>query len=127
MSRAYCTPRLAPQRKRIAALIDAGDTAAHPFAGVGPYAILIAKRSRPREVHASDANPRAVRFLRENVAANRADHVTVRQGDAHAILGQVAPVDRVILDLPHSAMDYLGAAFQALGACGTAHVHGILE
>jgi len=49
------------------------------------------------------------------------------QGDAHAILGQVAPVDRVILDLPHSAMDYLGAAFQALGARGTVHVYGILE
>src|SRR5439155_468124 len=55
------------------------------------------------------------------------DHVTVRQGDAHAILGQVAPVDRVILDLPHSAMDYLGAAFQALGARGPVHVYGILE
>src|SRR5437660_11965624 len=121
MSRAYCTPRLAPQRKRIADLIDAGETVADPFAGVGPYSILIAKQRRPREVHASDANPRAVRFLRENVAANRADHVTVRQGDAHAILRQVAPVDRVILDLPHSAMDYFGAAFRSLGARGMGH------
>jgi len=127
LSRAYFSPRLASERKRIADLIEAGETVADPFAGVGPYSILIAKRRRPREVHASDANPRAVRFLRENVAANRADHVTVRQGDAHSILRQVAPVDRVILDLPHSAMDYLGAAFQALGARGTVHVYGILE
>ena len=127
LSRAYFSPRLASERKRIADLIESGETVADPFAGVGPYSILIAKRRRPTEVHASDANPRAVRFLRENVAANRADHVTVRQGDAHAILGLVAPVDRVILDLPHSAMDYLGGAFQALGARGTVHVYGILE
>src|SRR5437899_9211051 len=127
LSRAYFSPRLASERKRIADLIESGETVADPFAGVGPYSILIAKRRRPREVHASDANPRAVRFLRENVAANRADHVTVPQGDAHAILGLVAPVDRVILDLPHSAMDYLGGAFQALGARGTVHVYGILE
>ena len=127
LSRAYFSPRLASERKRIADLIDAGETVADPFAGVGPYSILIAKRRRPSEVHASDANPKAVRFLRENVAANRADHVTVRRGDAHAILRQVAPVDRVILDLPHSAMDYLGAAFRALGARGTVHVYGILE
>src|SRR6266566_5075790 len=127
LSRAYFSPRLASERKRIADLIEAGETVADPFAGVGPYSILIAKRRRPSEVHASDANPKAERFLRENVAANRADHVTVRQGDAHAILRQVAPVDRVILDLPHSAMDYLGAAFRALGARGTVHVYGILE
>src|SRR5439155_13530147 len=86
LSRAYFSPRLASDRKQIADLIEAGETGAVPFAGVGTYSILIAKRRRPSEVHASDANPRAVRFLRENVAANRADRVTVRQGDAHAIL-----------------------------------------
>jgi len=127
LSQAYFSPRLASERKRIADLTQAGETVADPFAGVGPYSILIAKRRRPREVHASDANPIAVKLLRENVAANRADHVTVREGDAHAILRQVAPVDRVILDLPHSAMKYLGAAFGALGARGTIHVYGILE
>src|SRR5712691_2303418 len=127
LSQAYFSPRLASERKRIADLTQAGETVADPFAGVGPYSVLIAKRRRPREVHASDANPIAVKLLRENVAANRADHVTVREGDAHAILRQVAPVDRVILDLPHSAMKYLEAAFGALGARGTIHVYGILE
>jgi len=53
-----------------------------PFAGVGPYAILIARRRNPRQVHASDANAAAVGLLRTNVAANRADRVVVRQGDA---------------------------------------------
>src|SRR5438309_6698146 len=73
LSQAYFSPRLASERKRIADLIREGERVADPFAGVGPYSILIAKRRRPREIVASDANPVAVRFLRANVAANRAE------------------------------------------------------
>ena len=127
LSQAYFSPRLASERKRIADLIEEGETVADPFAGVGPYSILISKFRRPRDVHASDANPTAVELLRENVATNRADRVTVHEGDARAVLRQVAPVDRIILDLPHSAMEFLADAFQALGTRGTVHLYGILE
>ena len=127
LSQAYFSPRLASERKRIADLIEEGETVADPFAGVGPYSILISKFRRPRDVHASDANPTAVELLRENVATNRADRVTVHEGDARAVLRQVAPVDRIILDLPHSAMEFLADAFQALGTHGTVHLYGILE
>jgi tRNA (guanine37-N1)-methyltransferase len=126
LRQAYFSPRLASERKRIADLTAEGEIVADPFAGVGPYSILIAKRRRPREVHASDANPTAVKFLRANVAANRAEHVTVREGDARSILRRIAPVDRVILDLPHSAMKYFGSALEALGPRGTVHLYEIL-
>src|SRR5437879_6339542 len=118
---------VASERKRMADLIEEGETVADPFAGVGPYSILISKFRRPRDVHASDANPTAVELLRENVATNRADRVTVHEGDARAVLRQVAPVDRIILDLLHSAMEFLADAFQALGTHGTVHLYGILE
>ncbi len=127
LGEAYFSPRLASERLRIADLTRDGEVVADPFAGVGPYAILIAKTRRPREVHASDANPVAVELLRTNVAANRADRVTVRAGDARTILRQIAPVDRVILDLPHSAFDFLPDAFGALEPRGTVHVYRILE
>jgi tRNA (guanine37-N1)-methyltransferase len=127
LSSAYFSPRLAAERERIANLTGEGEVVADPFAGVGPYAILIAKRRRPREVHASDANPLAVDLLRANVAMNRADRVAIREGDARTILRQVAPVDRIILDLPHSALDFLPDSFGAIGDAGTIHVYGILE
>ena len=127
LARAYFSPRLASERKRIADRIVEEETVADPFAGVGPYAILIAKRRRPREVHASDVNPAAVEFLRSNVAANRAERVTVREGNARTILREIAPVDRVILDLPHSALDFLPDALAAIGNRGTIHLYGILE
>ena len=127
LSQAYFSPRLASERKRIADLTQPGETIADPFAGVGPYSILIAKRRRPTEVHASDSNAMAVELLRANVAANRAEQVTVRQGDARAILKQIAPVDRVILDLPHSAVDYVSDALASIGPRGTIHLYRILE
>ncbi len=127
VARAYFSPRLGHERVRIAAQVAPGETVADPFAGVGPYAILIAKRRRPRRVLASDANPAAVEFLRRNVATNRADCVEVREGNARVVLREAAPVDRIILDLPHSAMDFLADALAALGPRGTIHVYGILE
>ena len=127
LAHAYFSPRLASERKRIADLTAEGETVADPFAGVGPYAILIARRRRPRAVFASDVNPVAVELLRANVAVNRADRVTVGEGDAREILRRIAPVDRVILDLPHSAREFLNDALAATGAHGTIHLYRIVE
>ena len=127
LAQAYFSPRLASERQRIANQVLAGEVVADPFAGVGPYAILIAKRRRPKIVHASDVNPAAVALLRANVGANRIDRVATYEGDARQILEQIRPVDRVILDLPHTAFDHLGHSFAALGARGVVHVYRILE
>ncbi len=127
LAHAYFSPRLASERQRIADQVLAGEIVADPFAGVGPYAILIAKRRRPKTVHASDVNPAAVGLLRANVGANRIDRVATHEGDARQILERIRPVDRVILDLPHTAFDHLGHAFEALGARGVVHVYRILK
>ncbi len=127
VAHAYFSPRLGSERLRVAEQVRPGETVADPFAGVGPYAILIAKRRRPKQVIASDANPVAVDLLRRNVSMNRAERVEVREGDARAVLRAAAPLDRVILDLPHSALEFLPDALAALGARGVLHVYGILE
>src|SRR3989449_9303177 len=46
LAQAYFSPRLASERQRIAGLVLEGEVVADPFAGVGPFAILIAKRCR---------------------------------------------------------------------------------
>lgn len=127
VARAYFSPRLATERLRVAEQVQPGETVADPFAGVGPYAILIARRRQPARVIASDANPVAVQLLQENVAMNRAERVVVRHGDARGVLREVGPLDRVILDLPHSAMDFVPDAVAALRPHGIVHVYGIVE
>ena len=127
VARAYFSPRLGTERLRIANLVRNEETVLDPFAGVGPYAILIAKRRNPRRVIASDANPLAVRFLRENVGRNRADRVVVREADARAAMREAGPADRVILDLPHSAKTFLPEAVSATRQGGVIHAYSILE
>lgn len=127
VAHAYFSPRLGTERARIANLVRPGEVVVDPFAGVGPYAILIAKRRTPSRVLANDANPVALGFLRENVALNRADTVVVREGDARTALREAAPVDRVVLDLPHSAKAFLPVAVSALKPGGVVHVYAILE
>src|SRR5437867_9281464 len=127
LAQAYFSPRLASERQRIAGLVLEGEVVADPFAGVGPFAILIAKRRRPKLVHASDVNPAAVELLRANIGANRVDRVAVHEGDARRVLDEIAPVDRIILDLPHTAFDHLPDAFAAIGEHGVIHVYRSLE
>jgi tRNA (guanine37-N1)-methyltransferase len=127
VARAYFSPRLGTERLRIANLVRNDETVLDPFAGVGPYAILIAKRGKPRRVMASDANPLAVRYLKENVGRNRADRVVVREADAKAAMREAGPADRVILDLPHSAKTFLSEAVRATEAGGFIHLYAILE
>jgi len=51
----------------------------------------------------------------------------VREADAHRVLATIAPADRVILDLPHSAETFLAPALRALGPVGVVHLYRILE
>jgi tRNA G37 N-methylase Trm5 len=53
------------------------------FAGVGPYAIQIAKKQpKVKEVIAIEINPVAVKYAKENVVLNKVqDKVKVIEGD----------------------------------------------
>src|SRR2546425_613815 len=76
LARAYFSPRLASERQRIADLVLEGEVVADPFAGVGPFAILIAKRRRPKLVHASDVNPAALEISNLQLHTVRASSPT---------------------------------------------------
>ena len=124
---AYFSPRLGTERKRVAQQVADGEVAVDMFAGVGPYAILIARTRRPKTVHAIDANSLAVELLRENIRRNRADAVVVHEGRGEEVLPRLAPVDRVIMDLPQSARDFLGVAASSVRRGGVVHYYTIAE
>lgn len=85
--------------------------------GVGPYSVLIAKRQHSSRVHSIDINPSAIAYLQENVFANGvADRVTPLLGDvryfSEAKVHGIA--DRVIMNLPSEARNYIDAALRIL-------------
>ncbi|MFH0973520.1 MAG: class I SAM-dependent methyltransferase family protein, partial [Candidatus Micrarchaeota archaeon] len=131
LRRAYYSPRLSTERQRIASLVKKNERVLVPFAGVGPFAIPIAKQSKAVEVIAIELNPAAVKLLRENVALNRvSERVRVIEGDALKIMSSKefrSWADRIVMPLPHSARSFLPAALKALKRGGVIHFYRIVE
>jgi len=114
VGKVYFSPRLSFEHARVAGLVRPGETVLDMFAGVGPFSILIAKRSRNVRVYAVDANSEAYRYLYENVRLNKVeDRVTPVLGDIRKVaktkLGRLR-FDRIIMNLPEKAYRYLAEA-----------------
>jgi tRNA (guanine37-N1)-methyltransferase len=131
VAKAYFSPRLSQERKRVASLVQEGETVADLFAGVGPFAILIAKTHENVKVYAIDANPYAVKYLKTNIRLNRViGKVHPLLGDAkHMVDARVSGVaDRVIMNLPEKAIEFVDVASHALKPKGgIVHFYGFVD
>jgi tRNA (guanine37-N1)-methyltransferase len=121
VSSVYFNPRLGHERRRVAEQVKEDEVVVDMFAGVGPYSILAAKLQPRSRVYAVDINPSAIKYLKENILANEvADRVIPLLGDARelsrSILHGVA--DRVIMNLPSEAQQYLDSALHVLKSTG---------
>lgn len=128
----YFSPRLATERHRVVEQVEPGEAAIDMFAGVGPYAVPLA--SRGADVVACDLNERAVAYLRENAARNGvADRVTAIAGDVRDLVGggdgdaidYADTADRLVMNLPHSADEFLDTAVALAGDDCVVHYYDI--
>lgn len=117
----FFSPRLSHERLRVASQVQSGETVVDMFAGVGPYSILIAKRQPTSTIYAIDANPSAFKFLVTNILANKVlTRVKPIMGDAQEVIKSSLSrkADRVIMNLPGSALDFVGDACISLAKGG---------
>jgi len=117
LARAYFSPRLSYEHYRVASRVRDGETVVDMFAGVGPFSILIAKRRKDVRVYAIDINPDAVHYLKKNIAANHVqEEVTPILGDVKEVVDErlTGIADRVIMNLPERAVEYVNVACKAL-------------
>jgi len=124
IARVYFTPRLATERMRIANRVKNGEVVVDMFSGVGPFSILIAKKYPSSRVIAIDKNPVAIEYLKENVRLNKLKNVEIREGDAREEVEEIS-ADHAIMNLPHSSLDFLEAAFKAVKKGGVIHFYAI--
>jgi tRNA (guanine37-N1)-methyltransferase len=110
LSTVYFSPRLATERHRVTERVAADEQVVDMFAGVGPFAVPMAARGAT--VVGVDLNPAAVEYLRENARRNGvADRVTAIEGDVRTVAADYAGwADRIVMNLPHSADEFLDAA-----------------
>ncbi len=129
LARVYFNPRLATERDRVAASVARGEVVIDMFAGVGPFSILIARRVPESRVIAIDINPDAIRYLRENIRLNRVTNVTAIEGDVREVCDKFqGTADRIIMNLPGSAHEYLREAIRMLKPeWGIIHFYTVVE
>ena len=121
----YFSPRLATERHRVAEQVTADERAFDMFAGVGPFVIPFAARGAT--CVGTDLNEAAVAFLRENAERNGvADRVTAIAGDVREVASDYENwADRLVMNLPHSADEFLDAAVTLAGDDCTLHYYDI--
>jgi len=125
VARAYFSPRLSYEHARVAGQARPGELVVDMFAGVGPFSIIMAKREPSVLAYAIDANPIAFHYLAMNVRANklRGSVVPVLSDARRAIQKALRGLaDRVIMDLPERAHEFLDAACLAIRPSG-GHLH----
>jgi len=121
LAKAYFSPRLSHEHNRVALIVKEDETVVDLFAGVGPFSILIAKTHENVKVYAIDVNPQAVEFLKKNVRLNRVEgKIHSFFGDAKKIVKQRLSglADRVIMNLPEKAMEFVDVACEAIKPTG---------
>ncbi|HDS46225.1 MAG TPA: class I SAM-dependent methyltransferase family protein [Methanomicrobia archaeon] len=114
----YFNPRLAGERQRVAsqaAHFGTPENVIDMFAGVGPFAIQIAKRAPQSHITAIDINPEAIRYLRKNRELNQVHNVEAIVGDVRMLQTYCKnTADRIIMNLPKSAYLFLREAVSML-------------
>ena len=128
---AYFSPRLSTEHNRVASLVQKDETVVDLFAGVGPFAVLIAKKQADVKVYAVDINPEAVEFLKRNIRLNRVDNRVIPiQGNARQTVEKqlLGVADRVIMNLPEKAIEFVEAACKAVKPSGgTVHYYAFIR
>ncbi|ELZ03100.1 class I SAM-dependent methyltransferase [Natrialba asiatica] len=125
LAEVYFSPRLATERHRVAEQVTAGERTFDMFAGVGPFVIPFAKRGA--ECVGVDINPDAIEYLRENARRNGvANRVTAICDDVEAAASDYEDwADRIVMNLPHSADEFIDAAVTIAGDECVVHYYDI--
>ncbi len=127
INKAYVSPALNYEHKRIAKLVRQGETVVNMFAGIGLFSIIIAKYSKPDKVHSIDINPYAFEYMVENIRLNKVENIVIPYlGDAKEIIEKhlLNTADRVLMPYPELAFEYFETAVKALKQrAGWIHVY----
>jgi tRNA wybutosine-synthesizing protein 2 len=112
------------ERKRIAGLVNEGETVVDLFAGIGYFSIPIAVHSPVEKIHSIEINPTAYNYLCENITLNDvSDKIKPLSGDCREITPE-GVADRVLMGYIGNTHHYLDVALKALkDEGGVIHYH----
>lgn len=111
-STVYFSPRLATERSRIVEQVYDGEIVIDFFAGIGSFPISIASVKNAR-IYSIDINPEAYKYVQENIKLNKlVGEVIPIEGDVREVIKDLPYADRIIMNLPGTAIEFLPLAVE---------------
>ena len=110
VTRTYFSPRLATERHRVIEQVAETESVFDMFAGVGPFIIPMAVKGA--DTIGVDINEAAISYLQQNAELNGVtEQVTAVHGDVREVAADYDGwADRLIMNLPHTADEFLPTA-----------------
>lgn len=119
----YFSPRLSHEHKRIADLVKEGEVIIDLFTGVGPFPLHIANNHKTT-VFAIDINQKAIECLKKSLLLNKLKgSIKTFHGDCRELVGSLPKADRVIMNLPGYAQNYIDVVCKILKPGGMIHFY----
>jgi tRNA (guanine37-N1)-methyltransferase len=123
-TKAYFSSREGTERMRIVSRVKENEHVLVLFAGVGPFAIEIARKAKPLKVVGIEINPIAADYFRKNIRLNKLANAEAVEGNvlehAHSYHGFA---DRVLMPLPEKSIEYLEEAIKCTALGGVVHFY----
>jgi len=116
VDKTYFSPRLSNERKEISSHVKKGDDVLVMFAGVAPYSVVIAKKSKANKVVSVEINKEASKYAKKNVELNKLQkRIEIVQGDVKRIarnfVAQKRKFDVIVMPRPQLKESFLHEAF----------------
>ncbi|HOD89513.1 MAG TPA: class I SAM-dependent methyltransferase family protein [archaeon] len=129
VEKVFFSPRLANERKRISELVKPNEKVGVFFAGVGPFALTIAKNKNVKEIVAIELNPLAIKYLKENIKINKLENKIIPvYGDVKKKAKKYPNYfNRIIMPLPKSSELFLDDAIFSVKNNGIIHLYAFVE
>ncbi len=120
----FFSNRLSFERNRISTLVKDRENVIVMFAGIGPFAIEIAKRRKNANIVAIEMNRFAYKYMMENIKLNKVCNIEPVLGDVKKISNKYKNfADRVIAPMPTAGLSFLNYFIIASRKKATIHLY----
>jgi tRNA (guanine37-N1)-methyltransferase len=120
----YFSQREGTERTRIIEKVKPDETVMVFFAGVGPFAIEIARKTKAKNVIGIEINPIAVEYFKKNIILNKVNNVEAVLGDVKQESEKYQGIaDRILMPLPESSVNFIKEAVSCLKKGGVCHFY----
>ena len=120
---AYFSPRLGHEHNRVAEKVQESEVIVDLFTGVGPFPLHIAKNVDAK-IFAVDINKTALKCLEKSMDLNKLKgEIALIYGDCRLVTESLLQADRIIMNLPSKAHEYLDVVCQIIKPGGIVYFY----